>query len=147
MPVLVREWRWHGVEKADKGLGGRIYSAARRRRYYEYKEGKGCERGRRWGSGKERERGRRWPLPTLPCEETYRCLLQPRTEDERKSGIRGASLQLPRPGHAPGRSQGCQRVLGGIQNLLGIGIKKSLSINLSSPLGLRSHRVEITRPP
>lgn len=76
----------------------------------------GCERGCRCvkkGKGKRREGGRcRW--------------------DERKSGIRGAPLRLPRLGHAAGRSRGCQRVLGGIQNLLGIGIKKSLSINLSA---------------
>lgn len=114
----MREWRWHGVEKADKGPGD--YSLPLADGAITSKEGKARMRRRMCRGGGKKERGR-WSL-----------LVVGRTEVWNKRGFATTSETGPRTG----RSQGCQRVLGGIQNLLGIGIKKSFSINLSSLLDL-----------
>jgi len=126
---------------------GRAQSATRRRRYYEFsvKRAKpGCEgadmRRERTGKRKrEKERENR-----RDEERGNHCWW-----DERKSGIKGASLRLPRLGHACGEIARVSMRSGRNPKSLRNWEKEIPSINLSLSLSLffgftNFHRVKIT---
>lgn len=93
---------------------GRVQSAARRPRYYESSV-------KRAKPGYAKGGADVWRVRKREREDWY--IVIGRTEVWNKRG--SATTSETRP--CTRRSQGCQRVLGGIQNLLGIGIKESLS--------------------